>query len=102
MTKTYYTNAPEPSNEDYQLPYFLKDEEKYVELMAAVAKLLEGYPYDIDQEDFSRLAEAYSQVIRGPHVYMGVSTVKFNPEPKKIYIVPGTCIWCGIDSRNHR
>lgn len=102
MKKTYYTNAPEPSNEDYQLPWFLRDEEKYVELMAAVAKLLDGFPYDIDHEDFSRLNEAYSQIIRGPHAYVGVSGVKFGVETKKIYMTPGHCVWCDKDSYNHR
>lgn len=86
MKKTYYTNAPAPSNEDYQLPWFLKDDEKYVELMAAVASMLHAFPAS-KVEDWARLNEAYSQVVRGPHIYESASGL--------------VCMWCQKGFNDH-
>ena len=102
MTR-HYTKSPEPSAEDFQLPWFLKDDEKYVELMAAVATILDAYPVDVEAKHWARLNEAYSQVVRGPHSYVGFTQYNITPTTRaNLALVPGHCLWCDKDAISHR
>jgi len=102
MTR-HYTKAPEPSNEDFQLPWFLRSDEKYVELMAAVASMLDAFPESINRKHWERLVEAYSQITYGPHKYESVPDkahytylgMDFRP-------IPSGCLWCSKDSISHQ
>lgn len=104
MKKTYYTNVPESGNEDYQLPWFLKDDEKYVELMAAVSGMLSSFIAGPDLKQWERLNEAYHQVTHGPHRYEGTpreAWIWVN-RSEEVRLVPYKCIWCNKDINNHR
>jgi hypothetical protein len=101
-----YTSAPAAPAEDYLLPYFLKDEEKYVELMSAVADILHAFPDVVERRHWERLNEAYHQVIHGSHRYEKVSpglySILGGAVQQGIRMYAEHCVWCGVDIREHR
>lgn len=100
MKKRHYT-IPEPRPEDFQLPYFLRDEEKYVELMASVADLLSTYP-EQRLAQLARLNEAYQQITHGPHRFEAM--FERSKDPMDAYYGIQTtqyCMWCQRPDTNH-
>jgi hypothetical protein len=99
-----YTSAPDPKQEDFCLPYFLKDEEKYVDLMAAVASILRAFPDVVTREHWESLNEAYQQIVRGPHPYEGYGTgiYPLNGIRDSFQLRANECIWCHTSVEEHR
>lgn len=99
-----YTRAPSPQQEDFCLPYFLKDEEKYVDLMVAVADILRAFPDAVTRENWEALNEAYHQITHGPHLYEGFSAGIYpkNGLRESFQLRANECIWCRTSVSEHR
>ncbi len=102
-----YTSAPDAKQEDFCLPYFLKDDEKYVDLMTAVASILRAFPESVTRKHWSDLNEAYHQVTHGPHPYEGAglglyTTNGMRAEASTFLGTPGECVWCQTSVSQHR
>lgn len=90
---------PEPHEEDYSLPYFLKSDERYVELMYQVHSLLENWP-NLSLRDITRLKDAYEQVKGNSH-HGFEPTYDSHPKDAQDSQRRGYCWWCGKNESNH-